>query len=215
MSKGPMSKGCPRRRGEARADDKMHSAHSANLKRQQRARQNQLVATLDSLLPTEARCKPFKGAGPRSTGLQGRSVLNVLADCVQLIKTAHLNAAALVADAAGPAEQDHEDKQYMRAAGAHAEGEPLSHGERSPRNVTVVTSFECGLGPEAPDADRTPSCSFHAPWFWRTESGTAETRLERDKWLDFYAQQACGEIFEGRDSGLSLEPGGARENPVS
>ena len=76
MSKGPMSKGCPRRRGEARADDKMHSAHSASLKRQQRARQNQLVATLDSLLPTEARCKPFKGAGPRSTGAEapGRSV---------------------------------------------------------------------------------------------------------------------------------------------
>ena len=199
MSKGP--KGCPRRRGEAHANagDK---THSANLKRQQRARQNHLVSVLDSLLPTGARCKPYKGAGPRSTGLQGRSVLNVLADCVQLIKTAHLQAAALVVDAAGHPQEDHVDEHHVHAEGARAEG-PHSNGDWGPRSiVTTLESSECGH--ESLSAERIPICSV-PPRFYRAESGTEATVQERERWLDFHAQQACDEIFQACCSGLSLD----------
>ena len=98
MSKGPKA----RRRGEAHADtgDKTRS-DSWKLecwkRKQRRSGQKDLVATLDALLPNGARCKPERSGGGLASGLPGRSVLNVLADCVKLIKTAHMHAAAVAA----------------------------------------------------------------------------------------------------------------------
>jgi hypothetical protein len=58
----------------------------ADRKRRRRAEQNQLVAALDRLLPDGARRGGFKGAGPRSAGVWGRSFFNVLTDAIQHLR---------------------------------------------------------------------------------------------------------------------------------
>jgi hypothetical protein len=55
-------------------------------KRKRREELNSLVSTLDHLLPAEARRGGFKGAGPRSAGVLGRSFINVLTDTVEHLK---------------------------------------------------------------------------------------------------------------------------------
>ena len=45
-----------------------------------------LVSKLDRILPEEARRGGFKGAGPRSAGVWGRSFLNVLTDTIEHVK---------------------------------------------------------------------------------------------------------------------------------
>ena len=57
-----------------------------------------LIARLDQALPVGSRSKPFKGAGPRAIGIQGRSLLNVLRDCIGHVKQLHLNAASHLVD---------------------------------------------------------------------------------------------------------------------
>ena len=57
-----------------------------------------LIARLDQALPVGSRSKPFKGAGPRAIGIQGRSLLNVLSDCIGHVKHLHLNAASNLVD---------------------------------------------------------------------------------------------------------------------
>ena len=73
-------------------------ASHADAKRRYRKLQRLLVSTLDRSLPDRARSMyGFKGAGPRSTGLCGRSSLNVLSDCVKFLKQTHLEAAGELA----------------------------------------------------------------------------------------------------------------------
>ena len=73
-------------------------AHAcADRKRQRRSLQNALVSALDRALPDRARSKAFKGAGPRSAGIRGRSIFNVLTDCIGWIKQMHLQAACALA----------------------------------------------------------------------------------------------------------------------
>ena len=73
-------------------------AHAcADRKRQRRSLQNALVSALDRALPDRARSKAFKGAGPRSAGIRGRSIFNVLTDCIGWIKQLHLQAACTLA----------------------------------------------------------------------------------------------------------------------
>jgi hypothetical protein len=208
MSKGP--KGCPRRRGDAQADaeDKVYSA--SQKRQQQRARQNLLVSTLDSLLPKWARCKPGKSAGIRSAGLQGRSVLNVLADCVELIKTAHMHAAALAVEARRAEHSAEESPRDAQHGSSRAECEPVAQSEWNPHSG--VSTLECGREPPA-GAERTPRGSFPqhshaAPIFDHAETGTEATSQEQERWLNLYAQQACDDIFEACDSGpwLGLPP---------
>jgi len=55
-------------------------ASHAESKRRRLAEQNQLLATLDRLLPDAARRGGFKGAGPRSAGVWGRSFFSILTD---------------------------------------------------------------------------------------------------------------------------------------
>lgn len=55
-------------------------------KRKRRGELNTLVSALDNLLPAEARHGGFKGAGPRSAGVMGRSLINVLSDTVEHLK---------------------------------------------------------------------------------------------------------------------------------
>ena len=57
-----------------------------------------LIARLDQTIPVGSRSKPFKGAGPRAIGIQGRSLLNVLSDCIGHVKHLHLNAASNLVD---------------------------------------------------------------------------------------------------------------------
>ena len=45
-----------------------------------------LVAKLDRMLPDDARRGGFKGAGPRSAGVWGRSFFNVLSDTIEHLK---------------------------------------------------------------------------------------------------------------------------------
>ena len=45
-----------------------------------------LVAKLDRMLPDDARRGGFKGAGPRSAGIWGRSLFNVLSDTIEHLK---------------------------------------------------------------------------------------------------------------------------------
>jgi len=55
-------------------------------KRKRREEQNTLVSKLDRILPEEARRGGFKGAGPRSAGVWGRSFLNVLTDTIEHVR---------------------------------------------------------------------------------------------------------------------------------
>lgn len=62
-------------------------------KRKRREEQNTLVAKLDRILPEDARRGGFKGAGPRSAGVWGRSFLNVLTDTIEHVKNVQAGAA--------------------------------------------------------------------------------------------------------------------------
>jgi len=73
-------------------------AATAVRKKQRRGVQNLLIASLDQALPDIARSKAFKGAGPRSAGIRGRSIFNVLTDVIGHIKETHLQAASILAD---------------------------------------------------------------------------------------------------------------------
>ena len=55
-------------------------------KRRRREEQNVLVSKLDRILPDKARKGGFKGAGPRSAGVWGRSFFNVLSDTIHHLK---------------------------------------------------------------------------------------------------------------------------------
>ena len=57
-------------------------SNPSDRKRWRREVQKTLVAKLDLLLPEEARRGGFKGAGPRSAGVWGRSFFNVISDTI-------------------------------------------------------------------------------------------------------------------------------------
>ena len=84
------------KRRQAGAGDKLqcNDALWAERKKLRRIESNLYIATLDRLLPNRARSKVFKGAGARSPGIQGRSICNVLTDCIQHLKNIHLEAAS-------------------------------------------------------------------------------------------------------------------------
>ncbi|EKX47017.1 hypothetical protein GUITHDRAFT_137976 [Guillardia theta CCMP2712] len=52
----------------------------------QRERQKQLLATIDALLPAQAKTKQVKGVGSRSCGSSGRSMFTILQDTISLIR---------------------------------------------------------------------------------------------------------------------------------
>ena len=58
----------------------------AQRKRRVRDEQNELLASLDKLLPGDARRGGFKGAGPRSAGGLGRSTFNILTDTIHHLR---------------------------------------------------------------------------------------------------------------------------------
>ena len=62
----------------------------AERKRRRLVEQNQLLATLDRLLPDDARRGGFKGAGPRSAGVWGRSVFNILTDTIHHLRAQNM-----------------------------------------------------------------------------------------------------------------------------
>lgn len=75
------------------------SASEILRKRLDRSLQRDLIANLDCLLPQEARRISANGAGlSRAIGLQGRSIHDVLKDCVRHIKTLHLLASSDIVD---------------------------------------------------------------------------------------------------------------------
>ena len=75
------------------------SASEILRKRLDRSLQRDLIANLDRLLPQEARRISANGAGlSRAIGLQGRSIHDVLKDCVHHIKTLHLPASSDIVD---------------------------------------------------------------------------------------------------------------------
>lgn len=61
----------------------------AQRKRRVRDEQNELLASLDKLLPGDARRGGFKGAGPRSAGGLGRSTFNILTDAIHHLRSQH------------------------------------------------------------------------------------------------------------------------------
>ena len=165
-------------------EDPAEISRSAFLKRRQRARQNNKIVELDTLLPEEARSKPFKGAGPRSTGLRGRSVGNVLADCIRHIKSMHLQAAAARVDAAAA------ETQQPRQATGRDEGGDTSTRSESPVCVPVHAG---SYAEAAAEGDRRADA---APSIWsRTSSASTESLLspgsdsdaETEKGLDHRA----------------------------
>lgn len=74
-------------RGKKGGDGIKSTPTHAQRKRKRREEQNKLVAHLDSLLPAEARNKYFKGAGPRSAGIWGRSFFNVMVDTISHLRS--------------------------------------------------------------------------------------------------------------------------------
>jgi hypothetical protein len=69
-----------------------------NTKRMEREIRKDLIARLDHAIPVGSRSKQFNGAGPRAVGIHGRSLLNVLSDCIGHVKHLHLNAASDLVD---------------------------------------------------------------------------------------------------------------------
>jgi hypothetical protein len=59
---------------------------TAQRKRSRRDEQNELLASLDSLLPKGARRAGFKSAGNRSAGVLGRSLFNILTDTIHHLR---------------------------------------------------------------------------------------------------------------------------------
>jgi len=59
---------------------------TAQRKRSRRDEQNALLASLDSLLPKDARRAGFKSAGNRSAGVLGRSLFNILTDTIHHLR---------------------------------------------------------------------------------------------------------------------------------
>ena len=76
------------------AQDQNGKVKHTDRKRKRREEQNLLVATLDRILPEDARRGGFKGAGLRSPGVWGRSFLNVLTDTIEHVKNVGAGAAA-------------------------------------------------------------------------------------------------------------------------
>jgi len=95
-------------------------AASADRKKQRRGIQNLLIASLDQALPDIARSKAFKGAGPRSAGIRGRSIFNVLTDVIGHIKETHLQAASTLADKQRGGALREQNAQLGFAAGEHS-----------------------------------------------------------------------------------------------
>ena len=58
-------------------------------KRRARGEKNELLASLDTLLPDDARRGGFKGAGSRSAGVMGRSTFNILTDTIHHLRAHH------------------------------------------------------------------------------------------------------------------------------
>ena len=61
----------------------------AQRKRRARDEQNELLASLDTQLPDDARRGGYKGAGPRSAGGMGRSTFNILTDAIHHLRSQH------------------------------------------------------------------------------------------------------------------------------
>jgi len=68
---------------QAMAATEVPKINHTDRKRRRREEQNTLVARLDRLLPDESRRGSFKGAGPRSAGVWGRSFFNVLSGSIE------------------------------------------------------------------------------------------------------------------------------------
>ena len=225
----------PCKRGRDGDEDPAEASRSAFLKRRQRARQNNKIVELDTLLPEEARSKPFKGAGPRSTGLRGRSVGNVLADCIRHIKSMHLQAAAARVDAAAA-----ETQQPRQATGRDegAEGDRRADAAPSIWSRTSSASTESLLSPGSDSDAETEKGLDHraathvtspgAPVWGQASAQAREDELgvfcfaintefiraatpgapvwgqasaqeedccgEKERWLDFYAQQVFSHL---------------------
>ena len=76
----PLGKRPAAKISQQKADRSVDSA--SHRKRQRREAHRSLVAKLDLALPEWARRGGFKGAGPRSTGVWGRSFFNVICDTI-------------------------------------------------------------------------------------------------------------------------------------
>ena len=92
-----------------------------------REEQNKLVAHLDSLLPADARNKYFKGAGPRSAGIWGRSFFNVMVDTISHLRSSGVKASRQPVLEAGSSQYDVPLPALLVPLPAHLVPAPLSH----------------------------------------------------------------------------------------